>query len=555
MKLKITYITLVFFCFCSNVFAQKVVDSLKGKSFRELYLSYYYSDNDSIKNFYTDVFLNKAKNEKSLSNILEGYYMKVNIYNDERKLRYSDSIISISKEDSNIYFPTLAYYAKAYFFYNKRDFNKSFDNAISALVFAKKHDDKFNISNCNHLIGLLKSRMGENRKAIDVLKKNYEYILQNEINQNALPTIFAISNSYVELGEIDSAAVYNSLGYNKSKNNLEYRNYFRLNSGVINYYKRNLSSALDSINKSMPLLLKIDDKPNLSIGHFYSAKIYDIKNNEDEKIFHLKKIDTIFQEIQDLHPKIKGAYEMLISHYEKKNYYEEQLYYVNRLIRLDSILHSNELYINKSLIEKYDMPKLISEKQLIIENINSKNKKKSYYIVSLVILIFIVLTLLIYQNEKRKKYKKRFYEIYNKDIQSLKPEDNNLKSLDTKKELSLPKKVINNILRNLENFEKENLFLSSEITSNKLASELGTNVKYLSQVINYYKHNSFINYINGLRINYAINKLKQDENFKKYTIIAIANEVGFKKSESFSKAFKKQTNITPSFFIKELLKA
>lgn len=46
--------------------------------------------------------------------------------------------------------------------------------------------------------------------------------------------------------------------------------------------------------------------------------------------------------------------------------------------------------------------------------------------------------------------------------------------------------------------------------------------------------------------------LKNDYNYRKYTIKAISNEVGFKKSESFSRAFRKFIGITPLNFINEL---
>ncbi|NRA06511.1 MAG: helix-turn-helix domain-containing protein, partial [Nitrosopumilus sp.] len=59
-------------------------------------------------------------------------------------------------------------------------------------------------------------------------------------------------------------------------------------------------------------------------------------------------------------------------------------------------------------------------------------------------------------------------------------------------------------------------------------------------------------YINDLRIKYAIEKLKTSETFRKYTLQSIANEVGFKKAESFSRAFQKNTGLTPKYFMKEL---
>jgi YesN/AraC family two-component response regulator len=71
-------------------------------------------------------------------------------------------------------------------------------------------------------------------------------------------------------------------------------------------------------------------------------------------------------------------------------------------------------------------------------------------------------------------------------------------------------------------------------------------------VINHYKKLSFSNYLNLLRVNYFIDLAKRDPNIRKFTIKAIANDVGFSNSESFSKAFYKHKGIKPSYFLKEL---
>lgn len=81
-----------------------------------------------------------------------------------------------------------------------------------------------------------------------------------------------------------------------------------------------------------------------------------------------------------------------------------------------------------------------------------------------------------------------------------------------------------------------------------LAKSFGTNTKYLSKVINIYKQKSFITYINDLRVDYAIKKLKTDQKFRKYSIKAISESVGYGKAESFSNAFKKKNRYSTILF-------
>jgi AraC-like DNA-binding protein len=86
-------------------------------------------------------------------------------------------------------------------------------------------------------------------------------------------------------------------------------------------------------------------------------------------------------------------------------------------------------------------------------------------------------------------------------------------------------------------FEKDQNYLLSNLKLNNLAKQFETNSSYLSKTINHYKGKNFSQYLNDLRIDFAIKKLKEDKKFRKYTIKAISEDVGFSNSESFAKAF------------------
>ena len=116
----------------------------------------------------------------------------------------------------------------------------------------------------------------------------------------------------------------------------------------------------------------------------------------------------------------------------------------------------------------------------------------------------------------------------------------------------LKNSVVKNILDKLHKFEENKEFLNLNITIISLAKKLKTNSKYLSIVINTCKGKSFILYINELRIDYVVNKLKENEKFRKYKIKSIASEIGFNTSETFSKTFYLKVGVYPSHFIKKL---
>jgi AraC-like DNA-binding protein len=157
----------------------------------------------------------------------------------------------------------------------------------------------------------------------------------------------------------------------------------------------------------------------------------------------------------------------------------------------------------------------------------------------------------IYQYQRKIILKKRFNKLVNtNEVQEQKTE-----IIKDKKTIDIPDAIVSSITSNLEKFEAQQQYLNIDLNLNELAAQFNTNTKYLSKTINYYKQQSFSNYIKNLRITYAFNILKEKKEIRRYTIKAIANECGFKGAESFSKTFNKKYGIYPSYFIKQLEKS
>ena len=126
---------------------------------------------------------------------------------------------------------------------------------------------------------------------------------------------------------------------------------------------------------------------------------------------YYRKVDTIFRKTNDLLPILRSTYDFLIEDAQNNNNLKEQIDYTNQLIKLDSILYSNEIYVNKNIINDYDIPKLISTKEQLIRKLKSKEKSSKLFFVFLFVIIFVISIIAFYQKNKTKKYKKRFEEI------------------------------------------------------------------------------------------------------------------------------------------------
>lgn len=107
------------------------------------------------------------------------------------------------------------------------------------------------------------------------------------------------------------------------------------------------------------------------------------------------------------------------------------------------------------------------------------------------------------------------------------------------------------ILYNLNEFEKREAFIDKETSLYSVANKFQCNTKYLSLVIKRHKNKSFVQYVNDLRIQYIINKLRTEPNFSKFKIYYLAELSGFSSQRAFTSAFINNTQMKPLEYIKK----
>src|SRR5690606_14060540 len=126
----------------------------------------------------------------------------------------------------------------------------------------------------------------------------------------------------------------------------------------------------------------------------------------------------------------------------------------------------------------------------------------------------------------------------------------------TKENNTINKKIWDELTLRIHTFEENNEFLKG-ISLNDLAAEWNSNRTYISKYINQTKGKQFTDYLNDLRIDYFLKASATDKRWTKLKIEAIAKKLGFTSARSFSTAFTKRTEISPSFYLnkeKEQLK-
>lgn len=292
------------------------------------------------------------------------------------------------------------------------------------------------------------------------------------------------------------------------------------------------------------------------------------------------------QNVENLYAKIAALHGLATVHFLEKDYAvaniltKEAMSYVERLGNLFLQVKVNQLqsdiYLATNDVANY---KLINAKFFDLQSetesqeqeaINTSynlisdeyadgysDDKSQYiaviYVVSGIFLIVILTCLFFWQKVWLRK--KRLVEIINY-IEITR--SNLMSSFSITDKKSEPKKNVilketeEHILNKLKRFESSKRFINKDISLAVLAGQLDSNTKYLSEIINTHYHVNFNTYINKLRVNYIIEKLKTDPNFINYKISYLAENCGFSSHSSFATVFKSITGISPVKFI-ELL--
>lgn len=93
-------------------------------------------------------------------------------------------------------------------------------------------------------------------------------------------------------------------------------------------------------------------------------------------------------------------------------------------------------------------------------------------------------------------------------------------------------------------------FCSADFSLERLAQLVGSNSKYVSQVINDTFNKNFRTYVNDYRVNLARHRLADREHYGNYTTKAIGESLGFSSHASFINVFRNATGLTPSQYQK-----
>ena len=227
-------------------------------------------------------------------------------------------------------------------------------------------------------------------------------------------------------------------------------------------------------------------------------------------------------------------------------------------------LKTRDKFIHKSHAERLEKSRFLNEMRRVNEQVAQIQAKheRAHQLLLMVCLItaiiLIALLLLVRSNIKQRNYIRHLYE---KNVQLL-----DVKVADTvpaaqaegEQEENAPKyqglldqeskdRLFNQIKRVMDDMS---IICKPDFSLQQLADQVGSNYKYVSQVLNECYGKSFKQVLNEQRVREACRILNDTQQSSHLTIEAIAANLGFNSRSNFTVTFKRITGISPSDFLK-----
>lgn len=557
---------LFLFFFCSQVFAQELNESQIAitRSIQELLIS-------NPEQAYVEA-QKISDSEDEWFGFFGQYYVANYHYNKSEFTRSKQLLITLIETIEQSTYPksSKGYQDLMSMCVNKLFYiHKNLGEYDLALFYLDKYKKNLPDNPFNEQYGLVKVAMGDYANGIALLKKELKtspHLLLGKGEKKAMnKKLFA--DKYNIIGEAYQQYYIQS----KNKTVLDSANYYfttAANMLLEDHFYPEYTHALLSMRLAKSAALSGDYVTSLSLyrkrekypvikEHIRTEQLFDLGMADcfhhlkqvDSALFYSKKYIESYEKTKVSKENVLMAYTIMSQCYSKKGDNRNAYLYAQKSLDL---IHSTEDIKHKSLhfLHNYDLETIKAESKKIISS-------KNFFRISLISILLVLASVVFgfyyyYKLQKEKHY--RFLKIIQKLKQSTKPEITTI-SID-KPEIQLKqtidKDLIEKFTLGLKKLEQKESYLDPNFKLAFVAKKLNTNTAYLSHYFNQVMQKTFSEYTQELRTHYVLQKLKDAPYFRNYTLQAIAEEVGYKDANTFVRVFKKQTGLSPNYYIEKL---
>lgn len=441
---------------------------------------------------------------------------------------------------------------------------QALDAYYTSLAITKKIGDLDQEVIANSGLVLVFKKTNQFDKALKVSRKMLQSIDLTSFSwtRDHVNIITTSSEVYLDTEQYDTVLKYANQGIAISKK-LSYNEGLidlYIKKGVVFYYQEDYKQALDYLYRAEKILQKneVNNKfyPTVNSNYFVASCYY-------QQQFYDKAINRLLLTIKASNNNdifklpVRQSHLLLANCYAAKKDFEQSTYWHTKYTRLNEAYQERkDQTVNKIYAKEAQQ---LEDGIKVLQSQRNKDKTRTTYAYGIVGLLSGCLVVLLLLYIRKQKTNQRLFKDLIQQITVLETKEKEVVStIETTKEIAkeivIDEDTVNEILKGLDRLERQEFFLRSDCNLRTIAKKVKTNATYLSKIINLHKKKNFNDYLNELRIDYALKRLKSDKKFRAFSIKSIATEIGYKSDYSFAKHFKTRTGLNPSYYIKNIVK-
>lgn len=430
-------------------------------------------------------------------------------------------------------------------------------------------------------------------RGAEYFKKGYELCKKYPDINTERKLLINLTGLYVFLNKLPEARKYYraSMSFQDSKDSVNlFMNEFNL--GMIQAGEGKYSKAVQCFKKLAADLIGSSMEPRYLCSAYQELyKTYSKIGNTDSTLYYLNLCEQTAIKHNIVHMFVEPLKDYSEVYEKLGNKAKAQEYKARFLTLSDSIFNVREFDMVKNVQFRYEMEKTNKE----ISDLHIKQEKREQTIrfqrivmgVSFVAALLVTVFLIIVYRQKR-RLDKSYTDLYNVNRNFIDNHEQMKKRHDeAKKRIAWQQEEIETLSTELgkaimqqhdeekksdngkykssnlndmqrqaladsisDVMENSDVFCGMDFSLDRLAELVGSNSKYVSQVINDTFNKNFSSYVNDYRIRLACRRLLDFEHYGNYTTKAIGESLGYKSHASFINVFRKLTGLTPSQYQK-----
>lgn len=437
------------------------------------------------------------------------------------------------------------------YFYEYAEYDKAYQYWIKALELDEKYDLLYRETVLLNLANIF-SVMEDQEKAADYYKKAFDLAAEKK---SYLPLMTIYNN--LMLSTITPQGVYKRLPFDVDYDFMQVPDTIPMKKYCINLQKafadisvgrnQNAIAWLDSAFSKIDIIYTPD---RYQVGVVVSqARLYNGMGKVRAAIGKYLIADSIskaneqYDYIVEINKKLAELYATLGQQDSAQ-------------MRLHTAYAMQDSVFNLKLINNIHHIETLSEVDKVSEKmveIDHQRRVQQIVLIFLLAILSLGIGSLVWIATLYRRERAKSNALYEKNVQMMSLQPATAPSVEPKYSKSaLSDDLRDELLPKIKELLEGQEVLNSDFGNDYIAERIGTNPRYVSQIINEAYGQSISAVVLERRIREACRLLSENSN--KYTIETISAAVGYKSRSSFSKAFQKVTGLSPSEFQKHIAK-